>query len=115
MIKTLYWRRGRDLNPRESYITLHSLSRRAPSTTRPPLQRREWDLNPRGPLRGLAIFKTAAFDRSAIPPDVRLGHSHEANPTSSAEGEGFEPSRRYNPLRHFECRALGQPMRSLQE
>ena len=31
-------RRGRDLNPREGYITLHSLSRRAPSTTRPPLQ-----------------------------------------------------------------------------
>ena len=35
-------------------------------------------------------------------------------PESSAEGEGFEPSRSC-PLRHFECRALGQPMRSLQE
>lgn len=76
-------------------------------------ERREWDSNPRGPLRDLAIFKTAAFDRSAIPPDVRLGPRSWANPAPTAEGEGFEPSRRYNPLRHFECRALGQPMRSL--
>ena len=26
---------------------------------------------------------------------------------------GFEPTRRCNPLRHFECRALGQTMRPL--
>ena len=30
-----------------------------------------------------------------------------------AEGVGFEPTRRSNPLRHFECRALGQTMRPL--
>ncbi len=28
-----------------------------------------------------------------------------------AEGEGFEPSRRYNRLRDFQSRALGQTMR----
>ena len=33
------WRRGRDSNPREAF-DLYSLSRGAPSTTRPPLRRR---------------------------------------------------------------------------
>ena len=32
------WRRGRDSNPR--YVAVYTLSRRAPSTTRPPLRRR---------------------------------------------------------------------------
>ena len=31
------WRRGRDLNPRRGFKPPYSLSRRAPSTTRPPL------------------------------------------------------------------------------
>ena len=30
--------------------------------------RREWDSNPRDPLPGPPVFKTDAFDRSAIPP-----------------------------------------------
>ena len=36
-------------------------------------QRREWDLNPRDPAKGLTVFKTVAFVRSAIPPcDCRV-------------------------------------------
>ncbi len=31
-------------------------------------ERREWDSNPREPVRALPIFKTGAFNRSAIPP-----------------------------------------------
>ena len=31
----------------------------------------------------------------------------------AAEGVGFEPTRRCNPLRHFECRALDRTMRPL--
>ena len=30
--------------------------------------RREWDSNPRNPLRGLLEFQSSAFDRSAISP-----------------------------------------------
>ena len=59
------WRRGWDLTPRSGFVAAYSLSRRAPSTARPPLLmqiepplhvncsiiyiiwRRGWDLNPR--------------------------------------------------------------------
>ena len=34
----IQWRRGRDLNPRWRFKPPYSLSRRAPSTTRPPLR-----------------------------------------------------------------------------
>ena len=36
-IRALIWRRGRDSNPRNA-INVYTLSRRAPSATRPPLQ-----------------------------------------------------------------------------
>src|SRR5690606_11643751 len=36
-IRALIWRRGRDSNPRYA-INVYTLSRRAPSATRPPLQ-----------------------------------------------------------------------------
>jgi hypothetical protein len=36
--------------------------------------RREWDSNPRNPLRGLLEFQSSAFDRSAISP---LNHLRE--------------------------------------
>ena len=36
------------------------------------LPRREWDSNPRDPERGPAVFKTAAFVHSAIPPVRRV-------------------------------------------
>src|SRR6266508_1899548 len=33
-----------------------------------PAKRRGWDLNPRRPAKGAAVFKTAPFDRSGTPP-----------------------------------------------
>jgi hypothetical protein len=32
------------------------------------VERRGWDLNPRCPAKGTAVFKTAPFDRSGTPP-----------------------------------------------
>ncbi len=59
-------------------------------------RRREWDSNPRGSR--LAVFKTAAFDRSAIPParTARLGaesrHQYTVSPSLPAT-TGAMPTR----------------------
>ena len=79
------WRRGRDSNPR--YIAIHTLSKRAPSTTRSPLQgaRRSRTLRERPPRRAkenggeggirthgerkpTVDFESTAFDHSATSP-----------------------------------------------
>lgn len=81
-IRKNFQRSGRDSNPRYAF-NVYSLSRRAPSATRPPLQvcrfvsffrfsksyraqRRRRDSNPR--CFRTTVFKTAAFDHSATPP-----------------------------------------------
>src|SRR5580704_14191403 len=51
------------------------------------LERRGGDLNSRGTEPPLTVFETAAFDRSATPPDGQGYRGVEA------EKEGFEPSR----------------------
>jgi hypothetical protein len=48
-------------------------------------ERRGRDSNPRRTQRPETVFETAAFVRSATPPDVRLRRE--------AEKEGFEPSK----------------------
>src|SRR5579859_6558030 len=56
------WRMGWDSNPRYAF-DVYTLSRRAPSTARPPIQRAE---SPRGRLQGCANY-TRGF-RIASPP-----------------------------------------------
>ncbi len=73
-------RRGRDSNPRWEFMFPYSLSRRAPSATRPPLQipQRNQRLRSQAeevgfePTVGLTttVFKTAALNHSATPPQV---------------------------------------------
>ncbi len=113
--------------PSRRLFTPYSLSRRAPSTTRPPLQasppgrrrkatrwrpggvpRREWDSNPRDPSQGPTVFKTVTFVRSVIPPRQDRAPDHDggrgrAPPTTVpvAEGVGFEPTRRRQPPTAF--------------
>ena len=50
--------------PSRGLETPYSLSRRAPSTTRPPLRRRERDLNPRGGLHHLHAFQACALGQT---------------------------------------------------
>ena len=77
---TAYWRRGRDSNPRDR-VTVYSLSRRAPSTTQPPLrivaeslaitpatlaEREGFEPSRQG--HRLLAFEASAFNRSATSP-----------------------------------------------
>ena len=81
------WRRGRDLNPRGRFEPAYSLSRRAPSTTQPPLRekspccswsqiwRRGWDSNPRDGYEPPRRFRVA--------PLRPLGHPSSPLPAPS--------------------------------
>ena len=66
------------------------------------------------PLARPSNFQDCRLRPLGHPSNIKARPPKEAHRESSAEGEGFEPSRSC-PLRHCECRALGQPMRSLQE
>ena len=48
------------------------------------IKRRGWDLNPRSPGKGSAVFKTAPFDRSGTPPCL-----DSRNSSRSAAEAGF--------------------------
>ena len=62
------------MNPRRHHSAPQSLSRRPPSTTRPPLQvkRRAGDSNPQGPLKCPADFKSAALPIRSSPPSLKF-------------------------------------------
>ena len=110
-------RRGRDLNPRGGLITPYSLSRRAPSTARPPLQvccvrtvpAEGVGFEPTRPESGPMVFKTIALDHSATPPYGCpssfcvgfLGPGLRKPTPKAAEGVGFEPTKRRQPLTAF--------------
>ena len=68
---------------------------------------------PMRPLARPSNFQACRLRPLGHPSRLKARPPKEGLSGSSAEGEGFEPSRSC-PLRHFECRALGQPMRSLQ-
>jgi hypothetical protein len=67
--------------------------------------RKGWDSNPRGSVNSLAVFKTAAFNRSATLPSLIHRHSRSPSigdlpiatallPLASKKGEGRHDDRR---------------------
>ena len=58
---------------------VHGLSSRRNRREPPLTWRREWDSNPRTPVKMLLEFQSSAFDRSAIPP-------HDAPPANMRAG-----------------------------
>ncbi len=73
------WRRGRDSNPR--YVSVYTLSRRAPSTARPPL--RDVAVGPSGPAAARArIIPQHPQVTSATGPDITGVHGNAPVVTS---------------------------------
>ena len=95
-----------------------------------PARRRGWDSNPRGGVSPLRHFECRALDRTMRPLRVFTCCSVAPNPAGFGphmdlhypgltvrlrRERDLNPRGGANPQRHFQCRALGQTMRSLQE
>ncbi len=142
---TVFWSRVKELAEREGFEPSrrlnapYSLSRRAPSTTRPPLRRAQHTCSARlkpkasgtwrrhlsgacggGGIRthetllGPTVFKTVSLDHSDTPPGRALLRTMGRTYNGSRRGRDSNPRGGVSPLRHFECRALDRTMRPLQ-
>ncbi len=95
------WRRGRDSNPRYG-VTVYTLSRRAPSTTRTPLRYTAF-LPPQMPLRGMAE-RSGLFVASLLTPQGgRSDAAHPARCLAPLRGARLEPSVRCYRIHTFQA------------
>ena len=109
---SLYWRRGRDSNPRYA-INVYTLSRRAPSTARPPLPLHPLAPRPRGavapPHRKGARTRRGRLNQIAWPGNHAppSGSSQEAAWTCRGKDRGGAGSRQENSWHHSRLRPPG--------
>ncbi len=86
MPKNLIWRRGRDSNPRYG-VTVHLLSKQAPSTARPPLRKLRTRNIPRYPYRGNFTRHTAcSYRQPSNQGCFRVSTRNLTPPESDSEG-----------------------------